>query len=105
MGKNDLHPNCRYWLASYDHPTVRLEDGCHNSPEGVAEAAKLHKRIFGAEGPWIMVELHPLPDMDVPINEESAEICAQLVQRHRRSGAEPVSQDPALVKIEGEERS
>lgn len=77
------HPaasTCRYWLAERDGMAVTLLDGCHDDPEGVAEAAKLHRRIFGKKGEgWIMVEIHDLPDLDPPINEDAAATCAHLV--------------------------
>lgn len=59
--------------------SVELVDGCHGSPEGVAKAAKLIGRIFNDAGPWLMVELHDLPDLDPPINEQAAQTCAHLV--------------------------
>jgi hypothetical protein len=72
--------DCRYWLARETGGRgVELVDGCHDSPEGVAKAAKLMGRIFRDEGPWLMVELHPMPDLDPPINEEAARDCAYLV--------------------------
>jgi hypothetical protein len=71
---------CRYFLARRSEPMeVELVDGCHSSPEGVAKAAKLLGRIFRDEGPWIMVELHPMPDLDPPINEDAARDCAYLI--------------------------
>lgn len=78
---------CRYFLARQTGPmAVELVDGCHDSPEGVARAAKLIGRIFRDEGPWLMVELHPLPDMDPPINEEAARSCAYVVAEFAPSG-------------------
>lgn len=78
-----LHPDCRYYLAKQTGPmAVELVDGCHGSPEGVAQAAKLLSRIFGQEGPWLMVELHPVSDVDVPINEDAAATCRALVENH-----------------------
>lgn len=59
--------------------SVRLVDGCHGSPEGVVKAAKLMGRIFRDEGPWVMVKVEPLPDMGVPINEQAAQDCANLL--------------------------
>jgi hypothetical protein len=79
--------DCRYWLAETVGPmAMRLIDGCHDSPEGVAKAAKLHQRIFGvsapsARGPWIMVEISPVPDVDVAINEQAADECRALLNR------------------------
>lgn len=70
---------CRFWLGRRDGNTVRLEDGCHSDPEGVAKAAKLHERIFGDRGPWVMVEIQDVPDLDPPINEKAAQECAHLV--------------------------
>lgn len=72
--------DCRYFLARQAGPMqVELVDGCHGSPEGVAKAAKLLGHIFRDDGPWIMVELHELPDIDPPINEGAANACAHLV--------------------------
>jgi hypothetical protein len=75
----ELHPDCRFWLGRIDGNVVHLEDGCHGGPEGVAEAAKLIKRIFHKDGPWVMVELHEMPDLDPPINDEAADACAYVV--------------------------
>lgn len=79
--------DCRFYLARQTGPmSVELVDGCHGSPEGVAEAAVVHERIFGVRaGEWLMVELHPLPPTDdVVINEEAAETCRQLVDGELR---------------------
>jgi hypothetical protein len=73
-------PDCRYWLGRETAPgKVDLVDGCHDGPEGVAQAAKLFSRIFRDEGPWVMVEIHPMPDLDPPINEDAARDCAYLI--------------------------
>lgn len=73
-------PGCRYFLAEQTGPmSIRLVDGCHEAPEGVAKAAKLHGRIFGSTGPWLMVEITPVPDIDVPINEDAAGTCRDLI--------------------------
>lgn len=72
--------DCRYFLAKQTGPmAVELVDGCHDSPEGVAKAAKLIGHIFNDKGPWVMVELHDMPDLDPPINEQAAQTCAHLV--------------------------
>jgi hypothetical protein len=75
-----------YWLAQELprakglYRSVALIDGCHSSPDGVAQAKKLMQRIFGEEGTeYIMVTLDPVPDKDIPINEEAAAICAAAV--------------------------
>lgn len=74
------HPTCRYWLAQETgQGNVRLVDGSHDSPEGVAKAAKLMQRIFRDDGPWLMVEIHAMPDIDVSINEEAAQAVGNLV--------------------------
>ena len=71
---------CRYFLAREIGPmAVELVDGCHDSPEGVAKAAKLMDRIFSAKGPWVMVEIYDMPDVDPPINEQAAKDCSYLV--------------------------
>lgn len=80
---------CRYWLgrveeqdempASGTKTSVRLVDGCHDGPEGVVKAAKLMARIFRDTGPWVMVKVEPLPDLDVSVNEQAAQTCAHLV--------------------------
>lgn len=77
------------WLARakhtpYDYMVVKeVMDGPHSTPEGVAEAAKLYRRIFGDEGPFAMVEVHPIPDLDPPIDEDAAGVCRDLIQRGR----------------------
>jgi hypothetical protein len=82
--------SCRYFLAERDGPmAVRLVDGCHDSPEGVMQALKLHRRIFGREADWCMVEIHTLPDLDPPINEAAADDCAHLVRWASGQAATP----------------
>lgn len=80
MTETLFHATCRYWLAKQTGPmAVELVDGCHGAPEGVVEAAKLHQRIFGDAGPYLMVEVHELPNLDVAINEDAAATCAHLI--------------------------
>lgn len=53
---------CRFFLArDTGRNWPECIDGCHDSPAGVVKAAELIKRISGDEGPWLMVEVHPLP--------------------------------------------
>lgn len=74
------HGPC-YWLARIDaNGHVETVDGCHSTPDGVAQAAKLHHRIFGAEDEWFMVKIEPIPAWaDVQINEQAAADCAALL--------------------------
>jgi len=65
-----------------------LLDGPHGEPEGVAKAIKLYERIFGDDGPWVMVEVLSLPDFDPPINEAAADTCRALIE-HSESGDRP----------------
>lgn len=67
----------------------RGEDGPHSTPEGVAKAAKLIGRIIGDDGPWVMVEVHPLPDIDVPINEADVSLLADAVKASQASRRGP----------------
>lgn len=78
--------NCRYYLAQPSGPmSVRLVDGCHSSPKGVVEAAKIYQSIFGDEGPWVMVAVSDVPeDLEVEIDEESAEILREALARYGR---------------------
>lgn len=71
--------DCRYFLGCDGTLPVAV-DGGHDSPAGVAKAAKLYKKIFKDNGPWVMLEVHALPDLDPPIDEESAAICAKLIE-------------------------
>jgi hypothetical protein len=80
------HPGPCYWLAKLNpDQSIQEVDGCHSTPEGVAKAAKLHHRIFGAEDGWFIVKIEPLPPWgNAEINEQSAAECAALVQNHAR---------------------
>lgn len=78
--------DCRYYLAEADGPmSIRLIDGCHGTPEGVAEAATLHSKIFGNTGPWLMVEIYDVPEFNGKINEDDAALCRELVQEYTRN--------------------
>jgi hypothetical protein len=54
-----------------------------------------------------MVEVHPLPDIDVPINEADAALLADAVARHRtettglpeRCGAQPSKRSTARCEM------
>jgi hypothetical protein len=77
------HDGPCYWLARGSGQHFELVDGCHSSPDGVVQAAKLHHRIFGAEDDWFMVKVEPLPPWgDAPINEQAASDCAALIRDH-----------------------
>jgi hypothetical protein len=58
-----------------------LIDGAHSDEEGVATAAKLHRRIFNRARDFVMIEVHPLPDLDPPINESAAAACADALAK------------------------
>ena len=70
-----------YYLGRATGPfSVELVDGTHDTPAGVVEAARLHERIFRKEATeWVLVQVTALPDLDVTIDEESADICRDLV--------------------------
>jgi hypothetical protein len=55
------HSGDCYWLARMNGKYVETVDGCHSSPEGVAQAAKLYHRLFGAEDDWFVVKVEPIP--------------------------------------------
>lgn len=69
-----------YLARSVGPMAVELVDGVHGDPAGVATAARLHAKIFNDAGPWIMVDVRDVPDVDVSINEEAAATCARLVE-------------------------
>jgi hypothetical protein len=79
-----LHDDCRYWLAKQTGSmSVQLVDGCHGDPEGVALAKKLHTRLFEDEGPYIMVEIHALPDLDPEVNEDNIALLKMAMRNTR----------------------
>jgi len=81
MSLYDAEHGCNLYLArETTGMQVEIVDGGHDSPAGVARAAKLNERIFGHSDRWVMVEIHELPDLDAPINEEAADVCAKLVR-------------------------
>ena len=75
---NDKQRQPDYWLAAAEMSphgyasAVRLVDGPHSKPEGVAQAAKLIRvlRLSAIERP-VMVAVSPVPDVDVPVNEKA----------------------------------
>jgi hypothetical protein len=78
----EREPTERQLFLAVRHAYLQVEllDGYHPTPEGVAKAAKLFGRIFNDTRPFVMVEVHDLPDLDPPINEEAADTCASLVR-------------------------
>ncbi len=77
----DPEYGCNLYLARQTGPmAVELVDGGHDLPEDVARAAKLQDRIFGDNGPWVMVQVHEIPTVEVSINEEAAADCARMVE-------------------------
>lgn len=78
------HDGPCYWLATLNKDgSIRDVDGCHSTPESVAQAAKLHHRIFGKEDDWFMIKVEPIPPWgNAQINEQAAADCAHLVQTH-----------------------
>lgn len=78
-------PERELYLARREPPSMGLNviDGAHADEEGVARAAKLHCRIFSpkaGEGPAVMVEVFPVPDLDPSINEGAADACRGMVR-------------------------
>lgn len=78
-------PARELYLARRMPPSMGLNviNGAHGDEEGVALAAKLHCRIFSqkaTEGPAVMVEVFPVPDLDLPINEDAADACREMVR-------------------------
>ncbi len=80
-----------WYLLGFQNNFIRHVDGGHGNVEGVAQALKLFKRIFGEERyegcTWRAAYLIDVPDVDVPINEEAADICAMMV-RHGKGNKE-----------------
>lgn len=75
---------CNLYLARITGPMqVEIVDGCHSDHAGVAKAAKLHDAIFKDKGPWAMVQVHPMPALDPPINDAAAADCAAIVEQGR----------------------
>lgn len=82
----------KYYLAKMTGlMAIALLDGQHAEPEGVAQAAKLYRRIFNEDtSGYVMVAVDDVPDINVPIDEEAADICARSVATYRsRRGAPP----------------
>jgi hypothetical protein len=82
--QNRKETSMSFYLADVPHGdpmNVEMLDGPHDSPEGVAQAAKLFKRMFSKkefEG-YVMVEVSEVPDTDIEINEQAADDLARLV--------------------------
>jgi hypothetical protein len=81
MSASLLHDG--HYLAEAVGPmSVRVVDGVHGTPADVARAAKLHRRIYGADDSrWRMLTVAPLPDLDPPIDEDAADAAAALARK------------------------
>lgn len=93
-----------YWLGTVERDqygngwNIKQHDGPHDSPEGVVQAAKIYNRIFKEDDEWVMVVVSELPNIDVEIDEESADICAEAVEQHRIRRGVPLSSEEEIVR-------
>lgn len=78
-----VHPG--YYLAQEtgevpgNPMAVKLVDGSHDDVQGVIDAKALHERIFPGNGPYLMVHVTAVPAGEPKINEEAADLCADLM--------------------------
>ncbi len=79
----DTEPS--YFLAVFNGESLVTLDGDHSKIEGVAEAKKLMRalRLRNDGDEYVMLTISPVPDIDVPINEEAAAIVGASVERYR----------------------
>jgi hypothetical protein len=81
--------NDEWFLLGLKDNFIVCIDGGHSDISGVSKALKLHKAIFGErryEGVvWKAALLRDVPAIDVPINDEAATICRDMVEQYRRS--------------------
>ena len=49
----------------------------------VVTAKELYSRIFHDDREWAMIVVSDVPKIDVEIDEESADLLAEMVERHR----------------------
>lgn len=72
----------RYFLARYGGiGWPQAEDGPHDSPAGVAKAKALMKELFEDDGPWVMLTVKSIPNVEVQLDEDAADACAAMIQR------------------------
>ena len=70
------------YLMCMDDGKVTDSDGSHSDASGVAKARKLIEGIFGKgrHQRYVMLTIEPVPDMDVPVNDEAMQACAMMVK-------------------------
>ena len=76
---------CAFFLAEFIDGKITNLDGCHGGPEDVAKALKLYRRLgfFKPEATYRMLQVHDVPDLDPPINEEAAAQCRTVLDHYR----------------------
>lgn len=56
--------NGRFYLARRTSlREIELVDGGHADPESVTKAARVFKLVYADEGPWVMAEVHAMPEL------------------------------------------
>lgn len=69
-----------YWLAEvtskFPHGSpaqIKLADGAHNSPEGVAQAQKIIRglKFLPQDREFVMVTIEAVPDTSAEVNQEA----------------------------------
>lgn len=93
-----------YWLATVERDkygtgwNIKQHDGPHDSAEGVVHAKKLYDRIFKVDEEWVMVVVSDLPEIDVKINEEDADLLSEMVDQHRIRRGVPISVEQEIAE-------
>lgn len=79
---------CTFWLAEREGSVIRLLDGCHDSPDGVATARAYHEQLgFARPGQdLVMVEITAVPDAD-PSIDTSGNPLGNLIRAQNRAKA------------------
>lgn len=74
-----------WYLLGFKNGEIVSIDGGHSKIEGAVKARKILLGIFGAERysgvEWRACYFVPVPDIDVPVNEEAIAACKMMVDR------------------------
>lgn len=94
----------QYWLGTVERDRYGnaqnpvLHDGPHDGEEGVVTAKTLYDRIFKVDEEWVMIVVSDLPEVDVEINEEDADLLSEMVDQHRIRRGVPISAEQEIAE-------
>jgi len=78
--------NGRFYLARRSGlREIELVDGGHDGPEAVVKAARIFKRVYQDEGPWVMVQVGEVPVLGGGSGVAAGVEHEELYERMRRT--------------------